>query len=138
AGRWNDKPATDDPYAAQRAQFKAYRAGLCQCASQKQTELGLAMLALAARSNLKPGDKLPDELVQQAVKETVMHEVGHTLGLRHNFKGSTMLKNEQLHDQNITRKQGLVGAVMDYNPVTLAPSGVNQGDFFTTRIGGYD
>ena len=27
-----------------------------------------------------------------------MHEVGHTLGLRHNFKASTMLKNEQLHD----------------------------------------
>ncbi len=35
-----------------------------------------------------------------------MHEVGHTLGLRHNFKATTMLKNEQLHDTAITRKQG--------------------------------
>ena len=67
-----------------------------------------------------------------------MHEVGHTLGLRHNFKGSTMLKNEQLHDLAITRKNGLVGSVMDYNPVNLAPKGVKQGDFFTSTIGPYD
>src|SRR5205814_1073991 len=74
----------------------------------------------------------------QAIKETVMHEVGHTLGLRHNYKGSAMLKNEQLHDTNITRKQGLVGSVMDYAPINLAPKGVKQGDYFSTTIGPYD
>jgi hypothetical protein len=137
AGSWNDKPG-DDPYATMRAQFKAYRSGLCQCASHKQSELGLALAAMAARLDLKPGDKMPDEMVQQAVKETVMHEVGHTLGLRHNFKGSTMLKNDQLHNLDITRKQGLVGSVMDYNPVNLAPKGTKQGDFFTSTIGPYD
>jgi hypothetical protein len=135
-GSWNTK--ADDPYAAERNRFKAYRAGLCQCASQKQTELGLALAALAARLDLKPGDKLSDEMIQQAVKETVMHEVGHTLGLRHNFKSSTMLKNDQLHDTAITRKQGLVGSVMDYNPANLAPKGVKQGDFFTSTLGPYD
>jgi hypothetical protein len=67
-----------------------------------------------------------------------MHEVGHTLGLRHNFKASTMLKNEQLHDTAITRKQGLVGSVMDYSPINIAPKGVKQGDYFTTTIGPYD
>src|SRR5277367_2888704 len=67
-----------------------------------------------------------------------MHEVCHTLGLRHNFKASTMLKNEQLHDLNITRKQGLVGSVMDYAPTNIAPKGVKQGDYFTTTIGPYD
>lgn len=67
-----------------------------------------------------------------------MHEVGHTLGLRHNFKASTMLKNEQLHDTSITRKQGLLGSVMDYAPVNLAPKGVKQGDYFTTTLGPYD
>jgi hypothetical protein len=141
AGRdksWNDKAPADDPYATMRAQFKAYRSGLCQCASHKQTELGLALAALAARMDLKPGDRLPDEMIQQAVKETVMHEVGHTLGLRHNFKASTMLRNDQLHDTAVTRKQGLVGSVMDYNPANLAPRGVKQGDFFTTTLGPYD
>ena len=81
---------------------------------------------------------MPDELIGQAIKEVTMHEVGHTLGLRHNFKASTMLKNEQLHDTSITRKQGLVGSVMDYAPVNLAPKGVKQGDYFTTTIGPYD
>jgi hypothetical protein len=138
AGSWNDKAVNDDPYAAMRAQFKAFRSGLCQCASHKQTELGLALAAMAARLDMKPGDKLPDEMIQQAVKETVMHEVGHTLGLRHNYKASTMLKNEQLHDLEVTRKQGLVGSVMDYNPVNLAPKGAKQGDFFTSTIGPYD
>jgi hypothetical protein len=136
ASSWNTK--ADDPYTAERNRFRAYRAGICQCASHKQTELGLALAALAARLDLKPGDKLSDEMIQQAVKETVMHEVGHTLGLRHNFKASTMLKNDQLHDTAITRKQGLVGSVMDYNPANLAPKGVKQGDFFTSTLGPYD
>lgn len=138
AGRssWNDR--SDDPYSARRSQFRAFRAGLCQCASQKQTELGLALASIAARNDLKPGDKLSEEMIQQAIKETVMHEVGHTLGLRHNFKASTMLKSDQLHDTSITRKQGLVASVMDYNPVNLAPKGTKQGDFFTSTLGPYD
>ena len=94
-------------------------------------ELGMAAMALAAKGEVKPGEKVPDELIEQAIKEVTMHEVGHTLGLRHNFKASTMLKNEQLHDTSITRKQGLVGSVMDYAPINLAPKGVKQGDYFT-------
>ena len=101
-------------------------------------ELGMAAMALAARDVMKPGDKVPDEVIQQAVKEVTMHEVGHTLGLRHNFKASTMLKNDQLHDIDITRKQGLVGSVMDYSPANVAPKGVKQGDYFTTTLGPYD
>lgn len=86
----------------------------------------------------KENEKQLEELINQAIKETVMHEVGHTLGLRHNFKGSTMLQNSQLHDTKITREKGLSGSVMDYNPVNLAPKGVKQGDFFTTTLGPYD
>jgi hypothetical protein len=101
-------------------------------------ELGLASMALAARDLMKPGERVPDDLINQAIKEVTMHEVGHTLGLRHNFKSSTMLKNEQLHDTAITRKQGLTGSVMDYAPINLAPKGVKQGDYFSTTIGPYD
>jgi hypothetical protein len=130
--RARPEPATlDDALAHERAA----RQGLCRCATHKRYELGMAVLALAQR---KPGEKVTDELIQQAVKETVMHEVGHTLGLRHNFKGSTMLPNDKLHDTAVTRKQGLVGSVMDYNPVNLAPKGVQQGDYFTTTLGPYD
>jgi predicted Zn-dependent protease len=30
-----------------------------------------------------------DALAQAYVKDTIMHEVGHTLGLRHNFRASS-------------------------------------------------
>jgi hypothetical protein len=134
-GRTKDEGQRTKEEALLRARARAVRQGVCQCAFHKRYELGLAAMAAAMA---KPGDKVPEELVGQAVKEVVMHEVGHTLGLRHNFKASTFLKNDQLHDTAITRKSGLVGSVMDYNPVNLAPKGVKQGDYFTTTIGPYD
>jgi hypothetical protein len=65
-------------------------------------------------------------------------EVGHTLGLRHNFRASAMLPPEQLNDTKITHEKGLVGSVMDYNAVNLAPQGTKQGDYYTHTIGPYD
>jgi Met-zincin len=86
----------------------------------------------------EPKDELPEEFLSQAIKETVMHEVGHSLGLRHNFKASTMLTADQLNDTAITRSKGLVASVMDYSPVNIAPRGKKQGDYYTTTIGPYD
>lgn len=133
---WND-PAKAE-LARQRARLVAARQGLCQCGAHMRYELSLASMALAAKGDVKPGEKLPEEMILQAVKEVTMHEVGHTLGLRHNFKASTMLKNDQLHDTSITRKQGMAGSVMDYLPINLAPKGTKQGDYFSTTIGPYD
>jgi hypothetical protein len=127
-------PSPTDP----RARLWAMRQGICQCGPCMRYELGMASLALSLRAQGKPGEAIPEELIGQAIKETTMHEVGHTLGLRHNFKASSMLKNEQLHDTKITRKKGLSGSVMDYHPVNLAPKGVKQGDYFSTTIGPYD
>ncbi len=73
--------------------------------------------------------KLPDEFLGQAIKEVVMHEVGHSLGLRHNFKASIMLKPEEVNDTAITRVKGMAGSVMDYNPINVAPKGQKQGDY---------
>jgi hypothetical protein len=116
----------------------AIKQGVCQCGASMKYELGLMAMTLAARNQGKAGDGIPEELIGQAIKYVVMHEVGHTLGLRHNFKASTMLKNEDLHDTSITRKHGLAGSVMDYLPANIAPKGVKQGDYFTTTIGPYD
>jgi predicted Zn-dependent protease len=43
----------------------------------------------------------------------VVHEIGHTLGLRHNFKSSTMLSIDEMNDTAKTRDTGLTGSVMD-------------------------
>jgi hypothetical protein len=133
----NDTP---EPFAADSgaARLRAIQQGVCQCGGHMKYELGMAAMALAERGVINPGTAVPDDLINQAIKYVVMHEVGHTLGLRHNFKASTMLPNEQLHDTKITREKGLVGSVMDYTPVNLAPKGVKQGDYYTSTIGPYD
>lgn len=136
-GGWNE-PRKGEAENAPDRRLLALRQGLCQCGTHRKYELGMAAMAMAAREQLKPGEKIPDDLIGQAIKEVTMHEVGHTLGLRHNFKASTMLKNEELHNTEITRKKGLVGSVMDYSPINLAPKGTKQGDYFTTTIGPYD
>ena len=82
--------------------------------------------------------KLPEELIGQAIKEVVMHEVGHSLGLRHNFKASSMLSLDEINDPKITREKGMVGSVMDYNPLNVSRKGEKQGDYATTTIGPYD
>ncbi len=144
-GGWNDRKTrgtlpglTEELRADVAARMAAVQQGVCQCGAHRKFELGLAAMALAADGLVKPGDKVPEELIGQAIKETVMHEVGHTLGLRHNFKASAMLPNDKLHDVEYTRKHGLAGSVMDYNPINLAPKGTKQGDYFSTTIGPYD
>ena len=47
------------------------------------------------------------KLIMQGLKEVTMHEIGHTLGLRHNFKASTMLTLEEMNDPAKTKDTGL-------------------------------
>lgn len=79
-----------------------------------------------------------DTYIQDYLKSLTAHEVGHVLGLRHNFLGSTLLAPEDLNDAALTQSGGLVSSVMDYYPPNLAPAGVAQGQYFPTRLGPYD
>ena len=110
----------------------------CRFSTGMRPELGLALLSMADGAKLDHEAKLPEEFLGQLIKEVVMHEVGHSLGLRHNFKASTMLDADQLNNPEITRIKGMTGSVMDYNPINIAPKGQKQGDFITTTIGPYD
>jgi len=49
-----------------------------------------------------------------------------------------MLRHDQLNDTSITRVKGMVGSIMDYNPINIAPKGQKQGDYATTTLGPYD
>ena len=67
-----------------------------------------------------------------------MHEVGHTLGLTHNFRASTVYTSAQLADPEFTRNNGIAGSVMEYNPVNIALAGQRQGAYQMQKLGPYD
>lgn len=111
---------------------------MCLMGPGMQRQLGLLAAALAAKGELDPGGKVPEKFVAQAIKEVVMHEVGHTLGLRHNFKASSAVSLMDANNPEFTRQHGNAGSVMDYLPANIAPKGEKQGDFFSPTIGPYD
>jgi len=75
------------------------------------------------------------DYVHKGLVDLVLHEVGHTLGLRHNFKASSIFSIEQLSDPKFTASNGISGSVMDYHPVNLFDKGKTV---FQTKPGPYD
>jgi len=114
---------------------KRYR---CNYAEELAKDAGFAMTLLSARNDFDGTSEVTKEFVRSYIVDLVVHEVGHTLGLRHNFKASIIHTNEQRHDRARTSTMGITGSVMDYNPVNMAPEGVEQGEYFHTIPGTYD
>ena len=79
-----------------------------------------------------------EALAKASIRRNVMHEVGHTLGLQHNFRASTIYSLKQLEDPEFTRKNGMSGSIMEYLAFNVAPVGTKQGDMINTTIGLYD
>ena len=75
--------------------------------------------------------------LMQYITNLTLHEVGHVLGLRHNFRGSYLYSPKEIHDKTITGNT-LMSSVMDYDPINIAPEGTEQGIYFSTVPGVYD
>ena len=78
------------------------------------------------------------KIVEQSIIRLTLHEVGHTLGLNHNFKGSFLHNTEDVHNPEITGKIGVTSSVMEYPAINLAPLGYQQGDYYDIVPGPYD
>ena len=110
----------------------------CSLGHGMQQQMGFAATALIAMQKADTDGKLPDEFIHQALKEVVMHEVGHTLGLRHNFKASSWKSLKEINNLPVDSDQPTVASVMDYTPANIAPKGSKQGPYYTPTIGPYD
>ena len=106
----------------------------CEYQAHAGMEAAFANDLMAARGDAEASK----ELAQAYVKDVVMHEVGHTLGLRHNFKGSTIHTPEELTNAEFTKENGLGSSVMDYHPFNLAGPGEEQGEYVMSTLGAYD
>ncbi|MFI4875234.1 MAG: zinc-dependent metalloprotease [Blastopirellula sp. JB062] len=95
------------------------------------------LIAAEGAAAAEDREEVREKLFMQGLKEVTMHEVGHTLGLRHNFKASKFRSLEDMNDLEISA-DGMVSSVMDYVPANIAPKDEKQGDFFPQTIGPYD
>lgn len=107
-------------------------------AEELAKDAAFAHSIILARSDFDNASEVTKEFVRSYIIDLVTHEVGHTIGLRHNFKASIIHKNEQRHDTTITKSLGITASVMDYNPANIAPPGVEQGEFWHSTLGTYD
>jgi len=78
------------------------------------------------------------ELLMDGLKELIMHEVGHTLGLNHNMKSSHLWSPEELYDAETIEGKALTGSVMDYAVINITPDREAQGQYFSPTVGPYD
>lgn len=83
---------------------------------------------------------LPDDLMGRLLEFVVSHEVGHTLGLQHNMKASSLYPQEKVRDKEWVHKMGHTPSIMDYsrfNYVAQPEDGIAVDDL-VPRIGPYD
>ena len=77
-------------------------------------------------------------MIEEGLRWVAAHEVGHTFGLRHNFKQSTLHSLEEINSTPSNAEFGYGGSAMDYMPVNIMPEGEKQGDYFPSPLGAYD
>ncbi|HUE75177.1 MAG TPA: zinc-dependent metalloprotease [Pirellulaceae bacterium] len=110
----------------------------CTLTRGMSMQMGFGHTAImAASADPKIREEQLDKFIMQGLKEVTMHEVGHTLGLRHNFKASKWLSIKDMCDPE-KAKGGIVASVMDYSPANIVPKDWKQGDYYMQTVGPYD
>ena len=97
---------------------------------------GLELLSL--RGEIDPNSAQGERYIAGALKDVTMHEVGHALGLRHNFRASTSITAAQLRDPKFTATNGVSNSVMDYNGLNISLDGEPIADYVMPTLGAYD
>ena len=107
----------------------------CSAAHFQQVENSLGLNYI---KNMNLGEEMEEELVKQSLYRLVLHEVGHTIGLNHNFKASALLTTDELNNKEIVDEKGVTSSVMDYPAININKNPENQALFFDVKPGIYD
>ncbi len=85
-------------------------------------------------------DGIPESFVGPMLRDVIMHEVGHTMGLMHNWKGSSSYSLAQMNSPEFKGNKPIATTVMDYAPsnIIVEADGMTQGDLVSIDIGPYD
>lgn len=111
-----------------------FSADMCHYGEHLKHEMASAWSTMIATGEIKGSHEELQHYIYEGLTDLILHEVGHTLGLRHNFKASSIYSISELSDPEFTEEHGISGSVMDYHPVSL----FNGKTFFQTHPGVYD
>ncbi len=122
-------------------------AGMCMSSPMMATNVEMMRLAInTGLVELKADEKesvldgLPESFIGPLLRDVIMHEVGHTMGLMHNWKGSSVYQFSEMNSAEFKGTKPILTSVMDYAPtnVTVESDGLIQGDYSAIDIGPYD
>ena len=130
--------ASADANAGEAQAAESFDPAACNYADGAAEQLDYALDVLEARGEIDPDSPEAQQFVLDYLKDMIMHEVGHTLGLRHNFRASRVYSEAQLSDAEFTRKNANTGSVMEYAAINLPEPGKHGGTPFQATLGPYD
>lgn len=129
---------TDEGGDTSAALRQHHEGDTCEHGLHAAEQLGTWLSLVEADRPVDPDSPEVQAFVLAYLKDVVMHEVGHALGLRHNFRASRWHSPAQLLDKALTTREGNSASVMDYAAVNLPPPGQAGGAPFQTTLGPYD
>lgn len=95
--------------------------------------LGTAAVNPEARKKV-----LSKEVMQKLIRYTVAHEIGHCLGMKHNFRASYAYNTEDLRDPVFTKKHGTTASIMDYTRFNFVAQAGDKSNLLPPYLGEYD
>lgn len=103
-------------------------------------------LQTAAYNPIARQKHLPDSVMFRILRYAAAHEIGHCLGLEHNFRASYAFDTDSLRSPNFTSKYGTTPSIMDYarfnyvaqpgdGVINIYPPILGPYDYYSIKVG---
>lgn len=96
------------------------------------------MFGLTAMEVNNAEDASKEKFVKETLYRLILHEIGHTLGLTHNMRASTLLTFEEIQDPAVVAEKGMCNSVMEYPAVNYAKDPALATRYYDENPGPYD